>query len=128
MRSLLFGRQTREHPSISALHSSLTDHAHVQRNANRVRIRIVFFDSDIKVRIFSELRTGRSLINGVKVLIESPVMFEAIRPFLEALKTEPEIVPFSRYLVFHPSDFLRACLIRSMRVSGLKLRPSVVIL
>jgi hypothetical protein len=34
-------------------------------------------------------------------------MFEAIRPFLQALQTEPEDVPFSRYLVHQPLDQLR---------------------
>ena len=89
--------------------TELTDY--VKGNANRVKIRVVFFDSDIELRILSELRTGRSSFDGVKVLIGSPVLFEAIRPFLEALKTEPEIIPFSRYLVFHPSDYLRTCVI-----------------
>ena len=84
---------------------------HVQSNASRVKLRVVFFDSDIELRILSELRTGRSSFDGVKVLIESPVLFEAIRPFLEALKTEPEIIPFSRYLVFHPSDYFSTCTI-----------------
>ena len=63
------------------------------------------------MRILTELRTGRSSFDGVKVLVESPVLFEAIRPFLEALKTEPENIPFPRYLVFHPSDYLRTCTI-----------------
>lgn len=87
----------------------LTDY--VQGNANRVKIRVVFFDSEIELRILTELRTGRSSFDGVKVLVESPVLFEAIRPFLEALKTEPENIPFPRYLVFHPSDYLRTCTI-----------------
>ncbi|KAH0839427.1 hypothetical protein J3R83DRAFT_202 [Lanmaoa asiatica] len=95
--------------TIASSIGELTDH--VKGNGDRVKIRVVFFDSDIELRILSELRTGRSPSNDIKVLVESPVLFEAIRPFLEALKTEPEIVPFSRYLVFHPFDYLRTCTI-----------------
>lgn len=89
--------------------AELTDH--VKTDGDRVKIRVAFFDSDIKLRILSQLRTERSSSDDIKVLIESPVLFEAIRPFLEALKTEPEIVPFSRYLVFQPCDYLRTCVI-----------------
>jgi hypothetical protein len=32
-------------------------------------------------------------------------MFEAIRPFLEALRVEPETIPFREYLVHHPPGF-----------------------
>lgn len=92
--------------------SSLMDlTSHVQTDGTRIKIRIAFFDSEVELRILSELRAGRPLLDDVKVLVESPIMFEAIRPFLEALKTEPEIIPFSRYLVFHPSDYLRSCAI-----------------
>ena len=84
---------------------------HVQGNASHLKLRVVFFDIDIELRILSELRTGRPSFNGVKVLVESPVLFEAIRPFLKALKTEPKIIPLSRYLVFHPSDYFSTCTI-----------------
>ncbi|KAF8128159.1 hypothetical protein EV363DRAFT_1585143 [Boletus edulis] len=87
----------------------LTDY--VQSHANRVEIRVVFFDSEVELRILSQLRTGYSSAGDIKVLVESPVLFEAIRPFLEALKTEPENIPFSRYLVFHPSGYLSTCTI-----------------
>ncbi|KAG9309780.1 hypothetical protein JVU11DRAFT_10154 [Chiua virens] len=85
--------------------------AHVRNDGNRVKIRVVFFDSDLELRILSHLRTGRSSSSDIKVLVESPVMFESIRPFLEALKTVPENIPFSRYLVFHPPNYLRTCAI-----------------
>lgn len=85
--------------------------SHVQSDGTRIKIRVAFFDSEVELRILSELRSGQSSANDIKVIVESPVMFEAIRPFLEALKTEPEIIPFSRYLVFHPPGYLRACTI-----------------
>ena len=104
------GEEVSVHLGIVA--SSLLDlTSHVQSDGNRVKIRVVFFDSEIDLRILSELGTGLSPSNDVKVLVESPVMFEAIRPVLEALKTEPENIPFSRYLVFHPLDYLRTCTI-----------------
>ncbi|KAG6373948.1 hypothetical protein JVT61DRAFT_6112 [Boletus reticuloceps] len=81
------------------------DH-YVQGHANRIEIRVVFFDSEVELRILSQLRAGYSSPGDIKVLVESPVLFEGIRPFLEALKTEPENIPFSRYLVFHPSGYL----------------------
>ncbi|KAG6369977.1 hypothetical protein JVT61DRAFT_12613 [Boletus reticuloceps] len=82
-------------------------------HANRVKIRVVFFDtgSEVELRILSQLRTGYSSPGDIKVLVESPVLFGAIRPFLEALKTEPENIPSSRYLVFHPSGYLSTCTI-----------------
>ena len=41
--------------------------------------------------------------HDTKILVEAPVLFEAIHPFLEALKVSPEAVPFGRYLVLRPS-------------------------
>jgi hypothetical protein len=32
------------------------------------------------------------------LLVEIPILYEASRPFLEALKAEPTSIPFSRYL------------------------------
>ena len=100
---------------LSTIASSLTELAdHVQVNASRVKIQVVFFNSDIELRILSE--TGRSSLDGVKVLVESPVLFEAICPFLAALKTEPENITFSHYLVFRPSDYLGDMHDRSSKV------------
>ncbi|KIK93721.1 hypothetical protein PAXRUDRAFT_828683 [Paxillus rubicundulus Ve08.2h10] len=90
--------------------SSLEDLTeYVRQDRSRVKIRIVFFDSKVELRILAELRNRRSSSDGIKILVESPVMLEAIRPFLEALKREPEVVPFPRYLVFHPPGYLNTC-------------------
>lgn len=100
--------------------SSMADlTSHVQNDGNRIRIRVIFFDSEIELRILSELSAGRSSSDDVRVLVESPVMFEAIRPFLEALKMEPENIPLSRYLVLHPSNYLRNCTIDPPKYAGL---------
>ena len=84
---------------------------HIQGNASHLKLWVVFFDIDIELCILSELRTGCPSFDGVKVLVELPVLFKAIHPFLEALKTEPEIIPLSCYLVFHPSDYFSTCTI-----------------
>ena len=94
------GRRTDVHLGIIASPSKeLTDYA--LPDANRIKLRIIFFDSQVELRVLQELRNTRSqnFHNDTKILKESPVMFESIRPFLEALQTEPEDVPFARYLV-----------------------------
>jgi len=94
------GRQTTVHLGIIASFSTeLTDS--VRLNADYIELRIVFFDAGIELRILQELKTQR-FQSDTKLLVESPVMFEAIRPFLQALQTEPEDIPFSRYLAHQP--------------------------
>jgi hypothetical protein len=83
----------------------LTEHA--RRDPDSVKLRIVFFDTKLELRILQELKDPHSSGENIKLLVESPVMFEAIRPFLEALKVEPELVPFSRYLVHRPPGFFK---------------------
>ena len=79
----------------------------VRSNPDYIELRIVFFDVEIELRILQELRnkTHRPYPD-IKLLVESPVMFEAIRPFLEALQTEPEDIPFPRYLAHRPAGQL----------------------
>ncbi|KAF8867865.1 P-loop containing nucleoside triphosphate hydrolase protein [Gymnopilus junonius] len=101
------GRRTEVHLGIIASSSKeLTDHVRV--DGEHVKLRIVFFDSQVELRVLQDIRNARSrnFHNDTKILVESPVMFESIRPFLEALQTEPEDVPFSRYLVHQPADHL----------------------
>jgi len=85
----------------------LTDH--VRADGDRLKLRIVFFDTKLELRVLQDLRNPQNSRDGIRLLVESPVMFEAIRPFLEALKVEPELLPFSRYLVHHPPGFLGTC-------------------
>ncbi|TFK54494.1 P-loop containing nucleoside triphosphate hydrolase protein [Heliocybe sulcata] len=73
-----------------------------KQSSTRVTIRVVFFDSNVELRIMQALKHGDVGRQGCKLLVEAPVMFEAIRPFLEALRTEPETLPFAKYLVHHP--------------------------
>lgn len=93
----------------------LTEHA--KRDPDRVKLRIVFFDTNLELRILQELRNPLMSGQNTKLLVESSVMFEAIRPFLEALKGEPELVPFSRYLVHRPPGFLNTCKVDPPRYS-----------
>jgi hypothetical protein len=69
---------------------------------NRLSIRVSFFGSEIEHRAL-----GQELAKTVKrrgpflsphLLLEIPILYEASRPFLEALKAEPTGFPFSRYL------------------------------
>ncbi|KAG2361405.1 hypothetical protein BDR07DRAFT_1472123 [Suillus spraguei] len=90
---------------------------YVKRDPDRVRLRIVFFDTKLELRILQELRNPQMSGQNIKLLVESSVMFESIRPFLEALKREPELVPFSRYLVHRPPGFLNTCKVDPPRYS-----------
>ncbi|KAF6760156.1 hypothetical protein DFP72DRAFT_1063222 [Ephemerocybe angulata] len=80
----------------------------VATNAESVIARIVFFDVSVQLRILQCLRKDGPVSSGIKILVESPVMYEAIRPFLEALCVEPETLPFSTHLVHRPPGFFEA--------------------
>ena len=82
----------------------LTDAAKDRAATHRIPLRIMFFDSEIMVRV---LKRSHSRNDDVKIMLESPVMFEAIRPFLQALRAEPESLPFAKYIVHHPPGDLK---------------------
>ncbi|KAJ7772619.1 hypothetical protein DFH07DRAFT_993348, partial [Mycena maculata] len=86
----------------------LTDSAAKAGGDARVSVRVVFFDPAVEVRILNTLKNHDLAQTGTKVLVEAPVMFEAIRPFLEALRAEPESLPFARYLAHRSHEFLRS--------------------
>ncbi|KAH9895168.1 P-loop containing nucleoside triphosphate hydrolase protein [Cubamyces lactineus] len=89
--------------TIASSLKDLTDSA--KQSADRLDIRIAFFSPEVELRILQELRLPLKERKGTKLLIEATVMFESVRPFLEALRVEPESIPFSRYLVHHPPEF-----------------------
>jgi len=68
-------------------------------SAQQLTIRVAFFDPAIEVRILEWYQRDGTELNDTCVLVEAPVMYEAVRPFLEALKAEPTGIPFSKYLV-----------------------------
>ncbi|KZT10660.1 P-loop containing nucleoside triphosphate hydrolase protein [Laetiporus sulphureus 93-53] len=79
----------------------------VRQVGDRVRLRVAFFDPEVELRILQELKHPERERVGTRVLVEATVMYESIRPFLEALRVEPELVPFSQYLVHRPPGFLK---------------------
>ncbi|KAG8921482.1 hypothetical protein FRC00_008592, partial [Tulasnella sp. 408] len=69
-------------------------------------LKVSFFDSEAEVRILNALHQRRPDEEGTKILIEAPIMFESIRPFLESLHSPerpPPSIPFARYLT-HPDS------------------------
>jgi hypothetical protein len=113
-----FGGNISVHLGIIASSSKdLSDY--VKQDKDHVKLRVVFFDPSLELRILQELRNPHTSTKGTKILVESPVMFEAIRPFLEALTTEPEDIPFSRYLVLQPPERLASCALEAPRYARL---------
>ncbi|EJF65241.1 P-loop containing nucleoside triphosphate hydrolase protein [Dichomitus squalens LYAD-421 SS1] len=76
-----------------------------KQSADRVGIRLSFFSPEVELRILQELRLPAKERRSTMLLVEATVMFESVRPFLEALRVEPESVPFGRYLVHRPPKF-----------------------
>ena len=92
---------------VGTIASSARDHIDSARSrADRITIRISFFDPQADLYVLHELRRSLLEDGGVKLLIEATVMFASVRPFLEALRVEPTSIPFAKYLVHHPSDTL----------------------
>lgn len=77
-----------------------------RRSADRVSIRVAFFDAELELRAIEGMRHAHWGDGGVKLLVEATVMYESIRPFLDALRVEPEILPFSKYLTHRPPEYL----------------------
>ncbi|CCA71455.1 related to ECM32-DNA dependent ATPase/DNA helicase B [Serendipita indica DSM 11827] len=80
-----------------------------KKSGTRPRITVAFFDNAIERCAYNGLRAMSSrkrpsTNNAISphFFIEVSVLFDAYKPFLEALKVEPTSVPFSRYLVQHP--------------------------
>ncbi|CUA67624.1 hypothetical protein RSOLAG22IIIB_13485 [Rhizoctonia solani] len=71
----------------------------------RMSIRISFFDAKANIRILKAIQNRRGS-NDTLVLIQAPVFLEGIRPFLEGLKREPELLPFAQYLRLQTKDEL----------------------
>jgi hypothetical protein len=72
--------------------------ASARASATELTIRVAFFDPAIEIRILNWYQREHADLNETRVLVEAPVMYEAVRPFLEALKAEPTSIPFPKYL------------------------------
>ncbi|KDN37126.1 hypothetical protein RSAG8_10335, partial [Rhizoctonia solani AG-8 WAC10335] len=81
-----------------------------KKSKDRIALRVSFFDAEAELRIVQSLQNRREN-GGIKVLIEAPVFYEGIRPFLEALKADPERLPFSHYLVHQNETELQQTII-----------------
>lgn len=73
----------------------------------RLTVKISFMDPEVEIRALEEIKNGPAAAargpGSIRVLTECPIMYESIRPFLEALRVEPSTVPFERYLA-HPDS------------------------
>lgn len=71
-------------------------------NENRLSIKVAFFGSEIELRSLAQKVAKPSKHkNGIlspHLFLEIDVLYEATRPFLEALKAEPTGFPFAQYL------------------------------
>ncbi|KAG8748916.1 hypothetical protein FRC14_001814 [Serendipita sp. 396] len=83
--------------------------ASAKGNPNRLSIKVCFFEPIIERRAVEQFlvnnpngRSGR----GTHLMFEIQTLYEASRPFLEALKVEPTTVAFSKYLIQHEKDSL----------------------
>ncbi|KAG9057264.1 hypothetical protein FS842_007802 [Serendipita sp. 407] len=83
--------------------------ASAKGNPNRLSIKVCFFEPILERRAVEQFlannsngRSGR----GMHLMFEIQTLYEASRPFLEALKVEPTTVAFSKYLIQHEKDSL----------------------
>ncbi|KAK2464284.1 hypothetical protein APHAL10511_003741 [Amanita phalloides] len=94
--------------------SSLKELAESARQReNKISSRVVFFDSTVELQILSVLKSPHKINGDQILLVEAPMMYEAIRPFLEALTVEPTTIPFQEYLVHRPQGFFGSCLVKA---------------
>ncbi|CUA77040.1 NFX1-type zinc finger-containing protein 1 [Homo sapiens] [Rhizoctonia solani] len=91
--------------TVASFGRDLADYAKKPGGQDRVSIRVSFFDAKVNVRIVQTLQ-NRPNNNDTMILIEAPVFYEGIRPFLEALKRDPESLPFTKYLRLQSKDEL----------------------
>jgi len=87
---------------ISGLADSLTSSA--KKSRDRVSTSLTFFDAAADDKVLERIHRSAGGSGECVLILEAPVMFEAVRPFLEALRSEPQLVPFSRYLTHLVSD------------------------
>ncbi|KAG8761161.1 hypothetical protein FRC11_014303 [Ceratobasidium sp. 423] len=88
----------------------LVECARKEEGQDRVTIRVSFFDAKANIRIVQALQNQHDS-SDIRVLIEAPVFYEGIRPFLEALKREPELLPFAQYLRLQSKEELKQTVI-----------------
>ncbi|CAE7233886.1 unnamed protein product [Rhizoctonia solani] len=80
-----------------------------RKSEDRVSLRVSFFDTAAELRIIRALQTRG--YNGTQLLIEAPVFFEGIRPFLEALQNNRGVLPFSQYICHRTEEEIRSAMV-----------------
>ncbi|TCD60036.1 hypothetical protein EIP91_010850, partial [Steccherinum ochraceum] len=119
--ALIWQRGEEVNVHLGVISSSLRDLVDSSKhNANRITIRINFFDPSVELRILQDLHTPSESRSGLKLLVEATVMYESIRPFLEAIRVEPTTIPFTKYIVHQTDEALRNTLIDPPRYSRLR--------
>ncbi|KAF8656766.1 hypothetical protein AX16_002444 [Volvariella volvacea WC 439] len=69
-------------------------------SADKILLRISFFNPEFELRVLKLLHyESNTNIPQTILLVESPVLYESIRPFLEALLVEPESVALGNHIV-----------------------------
>lgn len=113
--ALLWKKRNGVQVHLGLIASSCDDLAESARhNRESLVLKTQFFDPTAN---FAFLEAKQDNAAQEMVLIESPVMFESIRPFLDALKREPESFPFKKYLVHPNSGTIRDIAIDAPRYS-----------
>ena len=96
--------------TIASSHRDITESA--IHDSGRISIRVGFYDPAVEAIIIREFGQGHKAgSHGIRLIIEATVMYEAIRPVLEALTVEPTSIPFSRYLTARPPGELASVLV-----------------
>ncbi|KAG8833029.1 hypothetical protein FRC17_000152 [Serendipita sp. 399] len=85
--------------------SSVEDLERAARKSPEIlTVRVKFFDDRINLKVIEWCQLSpKDRLKTTILMVEASVMYESIRPFLQALQREPTTFPFSRYLV-HRSD------------------------
>ncbi|KAJ1302896.1 hypothetical protein OPQ81_003195 [Rhizoctonia solani] len=76
-----------------------------RKSEDRVSLRVSFFDTAAELRIIRALQTRGH--HGTLLLIEAPVFFEGIRPFLEALQNNRGLLPFSQHICHRSEEEIK---------------------
>jgi len=64
-----------------------------------VEVGLSFIDPAIGVRVANSLRSQKPSSSDIKLLLESPVMYESVRPFFEAIQShDPRNLPMAQYI------------------------------
>jgi hypothetical protein len=100
--ALIWGLRADHTVYLGIVASSLKDLAtSARQNTNKcVNLQVSLFDPEAELQILQAIKNRDIHAQALKLLIEAPVMYETIRPFLTVLCVEPTSFPFSRYLVF----------------------------